>query len=271
MQVSISGFYGWLNRPISQTARENAALLVVIKAASENSKETYGSPRIWSDLRESGFSCSENRVARIMRMNKIFAKIRKRFIITTQSDPALNIAPNALDRQFTVDRPNVRWTTDITYIWTYEGWLYLAVVLDLFSRRVVGWAMSQNIDRALVLSALNMALKQRRPGPGLLCHSDRGSQYASSDYQERLLDAGIECSMSRKGNCWDNATSESFFGSLKRELVHRMSFTTRNQARTAVFEWIEVWYNQQRRHSTLGYLSPAKFELKHQQLKPVTA
>ncbi len=176
----------------------------------------------------------------------------------------MSVAQNLLSRQFTADAPNRKWTADITYVWTREGWLYLAVVLDLFSRRVVGWARSATLERSLVLSALAMALASRKPAVGLLCHSDRGSQYASGDYQQALKKAGAVCSMSRKGNCWDNAPAESFFASLKRELVYRTTFATREEARGALFAWIAVWYNRKRRHSALGYLSPEQFEQQNQ-------
>jgi putative transposase len=183
--------------------------------------------------------------------------------VTTDSKHVLPGAENLLHQDFTASRADERWAADITYVWTGEGWLYLAVVLDLFSRRIVGWSMQASLHKALVLDALGMALGQRRPNPGLLHHSDRGSQYASADFQEALGQAGIVCSMSRKGNCWDNAVVESFFGTLKVELVHRCQFATRQQARQEVFEYIELWYNRARRHSALGYLSPAEFERRH--------
>jgi putative transposase len=185
--------------------------------------------------------------------------------VTTDSAHALPIAENLLGQNFGAQEPDTRWSGDITYIWTGEGWLYLAVVLDLFSRRVVGWGMQANLECTLVQGALEMALAARRPSAGLLCHSDRGSQYASGQYQATLASAGIVCSMSRKGNCYDNAPVESFFASLKRELVHRSSFATREAARTAVFRWIEIWYNRKRRHSALGYISPEAFERQQQQ------
>jgi putative transposase len=175
----------------------------------------------------------------------------------------LPVAENVLDREFSCATPNAKWSCDITYIWTSEGWLYLAVILDLFSRRVVGWAMDKTIDRSLVLSALSMAQQQRKPQEGLVCHSDRGSQYASGDYQKQLRQAGLVCSMSRKGNCWDNAPMESFFATIKKELVHRRKFLTRQDARTTIFGWIEGWYNRKRRHSSLGYVSPQEYERQH--------
>jgi transposase InsO family protein len=195
-----------------------------------------------------------------MHKHQITARPLRRYTVTTDSNHPLPVAPNRLQQQFTVDQPNTHWSADITYLWTGEGWLYLAVVLDLYSRRVVGWSMKDSLDRSLVLNALQGALLQRKPGDGLICHSDRGSQYASGDYQTLLAQAGADCSMSRKGNCYDNAPVESFFASLKKELIHRSSFATHEEARSAVFEWIAVWYNHKRRHSTLGYLSPQQFE-----------
>ena len=275
MQVAASGYYAWRKRakhPGSLRQQQNASLVEHIKTAYKGSKKAYGSPRVYHELKGQGIACSENRVARLMRLHLITAQIPRRFVTTTQADATLPVAENVLSREFAVELPNMRWTADITYLWTQEGWLYLAVILDLFSRRVVGWALDTTLERSLVLSALNMALLNRRPLDGLLCHSDRGSQYASGDYQTRLQEAGIRCSMSRRGNCWDNAPTESFFASLKRELIHRTRFTTRQEARTAVFEWIEVWYNRKRRHSTLGYLSPEAFEqLYQQQQKPMAA
>jgi transposase InsO family protein len=195
-----------------------------------------------------------------MGQQHLAARQKRRWVRTTDSRHGLPVAPNVLQRDFSPDKPNSTWATDITYIWTAEGWLYLAAVLDLFSRRVVGWAMSQSIDTLLVLSALNMALEQRQPTEGLVHHSDQGSQYASTDYQKALKASGLQCSMSRKGNCWDNAVAESFFSTLKTELVYLTHFTTRQQARSEIFEYIEVFYNRQRRHSTLGYLSPVEYE-----------
>ncbi len=206
-----------------------------------------------------------------MRENGLSARLPRRFTVTTHSGHGLPVAPNLLNRQFRAERENAKWTGDITYIWTGEGWLYLAVVLDLFSRRVVGWAMRETLERELVVSALQGAVWQRRPPPDLLCHSDRGSQYASADYQSALRGAGATCSMSRKADCWDNAPIESFFATLKRELVHRARFATREAARAAIFEWIEAWYNRKRRHSALGYLSPEEFERKQRRDYAMTA
>jgi transposase InsO family protein len=226
------------------------------------SKQTYGSPRIWKDLQEVGMSCGKHRVARLMRRAGLRAVVAPRFRITTDSKHSLPVAENLLGRNFGTEKANVKWAADITYLWTGEGWLYLAVVLDLFSRRVVGWSVQASLNRALVVDALRSALCQRHPRAGLLHHSDRGSQYASGDFQAVLSRQGIACSMSRRGNCWDNAPVESFFGTLKQELVNRRRFVTRLQARQEVFEYIEVWYNRQRRHLSLGYVSPAEFERK---------
>jgi putative transposase len=265
MQVSQGGYFAWCKRAPSKRQQANEQLTEQIRVVHEASRQTYGSPRIYHELKDQGVRASQKRIARLMHKAKISAQTKKRFVQTTNSDPNLPVADNKLAREFMVDTPNARWTSDITYLWTKEGWLYLAVVLDLFSRRVVGWSTGQTLERSLVLAALDSALSSRKPAVGLLCHSDRGSQYASDDYQTRLKQAGVLCSMSRKGNCWDNAPTESFFASLKRERVYRTTFATRQEARSAVFEWIEVFYNRKRRHSTLGYLSPEQFENKHRQ------
>lgn len=265
MGVCRSGFYAWRKREKSARQLQNESLTEQIQAAHEESDTTYGSPRIYAELKAAGIACSQKRIARLMRLAQIRAVLPKRFVVTTQCDPRLPVAENLLDRMFGAEKPDTRWTADITYIWTGQGWLYLAVILDLFSRRIVGWAMRQTLDRSLVLSALEMAIAGRNPHKDLICHSDRGSQYASGEYQQRLEEAGIVCSMSRRGNCWDNAPTESFFASLKKELVYRTRFETIEQARAAIFAWIEVWYNRKRRHSTLGYLSPEAFERQQQQ------
>lgn len=231
-----------------------------IRAAHLRSDSTYGSPRITRELRQAGRAASENRVARLMRENAIYAKTVKKWRATTNSAHRLPVAGNTLDRRFTVNAPNRVWAGDITYLWTDEGWLYLAVVLDLYSRAVIGWAMGPRLAASLAQDALTMAIWRRKPAAGLLHHSDRGVQYASRDYQQQLTDAGIACSMSRKGNCWDNAVVESFFRTLKVERVYHQRYRTREDAKQDVFQWIEVFYNRQRRHSTLGYRSPAEFE-----------
>lgn len=265
MQVSVSGYYAWKKRLPSAQQQANQQLTEQIKTVYRDSDQTYGSPRVYHELKAQGIACSQKRIARLMRLSHLYAVTARRFVVTTDSNHALPIAENLLDREFTVATPNARWSADITYIWTSEGWLYLAVMLDLFSRRVIGWAMGETLERSLVLAALDMAVKGRQPRTGLLCHSDRGSQYASGDYQDALQKARVTCSMSRKGNCWDNAPTESFFATLKRELVHRRRFASRDEARSAVFAWIETWYNRKRRHSTLGYLSPEAFERQYQQ------
>ena len=260
VRVSTSAYYAWKGRGLSNAQKQNERLLSHIHRFFARSRQTYGSPRIWKDLQEAEISCGKHRVARLMRRAGLRAVIRRRFRLTTDSKHALPVAQNLLERGFGAPRANVKWASDITYLWTGEGWLYLAVVLDLFSRRIVGWCMQTRLDRSLVVNALRAAPGQRHPGPGLLHHSDRGSQYASGDFQAELEIRGILCSMSRRGNCWDNAPVESFFGTLKRELVHHRRFATREMARREVFEYIEVWYNRQRRHSSLGYVSPSEFE-----------
>jgi transposase InsO family protein len=260
MQVTRGAFYAWRKRKPSARQKENETLLAQISQFFERSKQTYGSPRILRDLKEAGFCCGRHRVARIMRQAGLRAVVTRRFRVTTDSKHILPIAENLLDRDFVAPEANVKWASDITYVWTREGWLYLAVVLDLFSRRIVGWSMQPTLDRSIVLNALKGALSQRETGTGLVHHSDRGSQYASGEFQQMLHEQGITCSMSRKGNCWDNAPVESFFGTLKQELIHRCSFATRQDARQEVFDYIEVWYNRKRRHSALGYISPEEFE-----------
>ncbi|WP_152622440.1 IS3 family transposase [Archangium violaceum] len=259
--VSRSGYYAWKERPESERHKADRALAEVVTRIHQDSRGTYGSPRVHAELRARGQRVSRKRVARLMNEQELAARKRRRFVSTTDSRHNQPVAPNILERNFSPGQPNSTWATDITYVETKQGWLYLAVVMDLFSRKVVGWSMSENIDRHLVLNALDMALKGRQPPRGLLHHSDRGSQYASIDYQQELAARGIQCSMSRKGNCWDNAVVESFFSSLKQELVYTTAFATHEQARLALFEYIEVFYNRQRRHSSLGYVSPVDFEL----------
>ncbi len=275
MKVSTSGFWNWKNREKSHRDQENKALLEHITGFFNISDGTYGSYRIWQDIEQSetlaaqGIRAGKNRVACLMKQAGLKAVVVPKFMVTTDSDHALPVAENLLNRDFGAGEANVKWASDITYIPTREGWLYLSVVLDLFSRRIVGslivrhdvrWCMSASLDRSLAVDALQMALKGRSPGAGLIHHSDRGVQYASGDFQRMLESAGIHCSMSRKGNCWDNAPIESFFGTLKQELVHRCDFDSRAVARSTIFRWMEVWYNRARRHSALGYLSPVEFE-----------
>lgn len=241
--------------------REDRRLLTQIRTVYRKSRNRYGSPRVHAQLRSEGIRCSRKRVARLMRRDRLRARPRRRFKMTTQSGHSQAVAGNHLQRRFAVEALNSCWAADITYIWTEEGWLYLAVLLDLCSRRVIGWSTSDRLGEELTLRALDRALADRRPARGLLHHSDRGSQYASRAYRGRLAAWGIEASMSRRGDCWDNAPVESFFSSLKTELLAgRPVPSSRRQARSELFEYIEVFYNRQRRHSALGYLAPAEFE-----------
>jgi putative transposase len=262
LKVSRSGYYAWRHHKPSKRVQQDQRLLAEIRASYKRGREEYGSPRVHRDLVESSIPVGRHRVARLMRENGIVGRKKRRFVTTTQSDHQLAVAPNLLQRRFGVERPNQVWVADITYVRTWQGWLYLAVLLDLFSRRVVGWATSSRIDAALALAALQMALSRRDIQPGLMHHSDRGSQYASADYQRALDADGLVCSMSRKGNCWDNAVAESFFATLEWELLSQRVFVTRDQARSAIFDYIEVFYNAVRRHSYLDYASPIDFEKK---------
>jgi putative transposase len=261
LKVSRQGFYAWLRRKPCRRQRRDGTLLQHIRRSFDGSRGRYGAPRVHKDLTAEGVSTSRKRIARLMRQHGFVARPPRRpFVRTTDSRHGFGVAPNHLDRAFTPEGPNQVWASDITYIPTRQGWLYLAVVLDLYSRRVVGWSMQPYLDRRLVLSALQMAIDTRRPAPGLLHHSDRGVQYACAEYQRLLADAEIVPSMSRKADCWDNAVVESFFSTLKQELVYRQTFTTFVQARSAIFEYVEGFYNVRRRHSTLGYLSPMQYE-----------
>lgn len=259
--VSRSSYYAQQNRQPSNRQKENEELVVAIKKSHKESRKTYGGPRIARDLSEAGFKVGRNRVARLMRKEGITAHLGRKFRKTTDSAHSFPIAENLLDRNFEVDAPDKVWATDISYVRTWEGWMYLAVVIDLFSRRVVGWSMATHMRTELVHDALKMAIGLRHPGAGLLHHSDRGSQYASNDYRKALKDSGIICSMSRKGDCWDNSVVESFFGTLKTELIYRRPWPTIRSAKAAVAEYIEVFYNRKRRHSYLGYKNPAQFEI----------
>ncbi len=259
--VSRSGYYAWKERRPSRRVQADEAMLVDIRAIYEKSRKTYGSPRIHVDLRRKGYLCGRNRVARLMKQHQIVAKKAPRHHpTTTQQQPGDRIAPNLLNREFSASAPNQKWVSDITYIETAEGWLYLAVVMDLYSRRVVGWAMGEQIDVGLVEGAWQMALLNRQPPAGLLHHSDRGSQYTSESYRDQLAKLDCQVSMSRTGNCYDNAVMESFFATLKAECANRV-FKSKLEACSAIFEFIEAWYNRQRLHSTLDYLSPVEFEL----------
>jgi len=261
LKVSRSGYYIWRTRTDSKRAQSRRRLEILIKTVFAEHRERYGSPRIREELVARGAACSVNTVAKYMRELDIAAKTRRKFKATTNSKHDLPVAENLLDRAFDQDAPNRVWVSDITYISTREGWLYLATVMDLFSRKIVGWAMGARMTKTLVIDALRMAVRHRSPPPGLLHHSDRGSQYASNDYQQMLADHQMVCSMSRKGNCWDNAVMESFYRSLKTELIYHEDFHSRIEARKAIFEYIEVYYNRIRRHATLGYLSPDAYEL----------
>ena len=260
LRVSTSGYYAWRDRPESPRRQTDRRLLTAIRAVHQSSRGTYGSPRIHAELREQGHGVGRHRVARLMREDGLRARKRRRFRKTTQSSHPHPVAPNLLGRRFDVEGPNRAWVTDLTYVWTLQGWLYLCVILDLFSRRVVGWSMDSRIDQHLTLSALRMALSHREVAQGLVHHSDRGSQYAAGAYRKVLTAHGLECSMSRKGDCWDNAVAESFFATLKVELIHRSVSVSREQARNAIVEYIEAFYNRRRRHSYLGYVSPVEFE-----------
>lgn len=254
--VSRSGYYAWLRRPESQRKKQDKALSQMIKEIHQESNGEYGSPKIHQELRRRGKHCGRKRVARLMRKDGLKAKTVRKFKATTNSNHSLPVAANLLDRDFSPAEPNRAWAADITYIWTNEGWLYLAVVIDLFSRAVVGWSMSERMTRTLVMDAFTLAVKRRNPPPGLIHHSDRGSQYASTDFQSLLVKYGAICSMSRKANCWDNAPVESFFGLLKRALVLHHRYQTRAQARQSIFDYIERFYNRKRIHSSLGYRTP---------------
>ena len=260
LEVSKSGYYTWKKRPKSQRRIDNEALLIEIRRVFIDNDQDYGSPRIWNDLKKRNVPCSENRVARLMRAAGIVGIQRRKFKATTNSNHHWPVAPNLLERNFSVDEPNKIWVTDITYIWTWEGWLYLSFVLDLYSRGVVGLAMSNRITDELTQSALRQALGRRNPRAGLIHHSDRGSQYASGDYQALLKEHGITPSMSRKGDCWDNAVAESFLHTLKVEKINRYRFKTRDEAKSKIFGYIEMYYNRKRTHSSLGYFSPFDYE-----------
>jgi putative transposase len=260
LEVSKAGYYAWRNRKPSARARKDAKLRTAIQSIHEQKRGLYGSPRIHAELKARKVRVARKRVARIMRMDGLKAKKRRHFTVTTVTSHSYPIAKNILAREFKPTQPNRAWVADITAFSTREGWLYLAVVLDLYSRRVIGWSMSAKIDAALVLNALRTAVAARRPGPGLIVHTDRGSQYACREYRAFVIANQIVPSMSRKGNCWDNAVAESFFSSLKTELKPERLWSTHSEARSAIFEYIETWYNRTRRHSTNQYLSPIDFE-----------
>ena len=258
LEVSSSGYYAWRGRPESRRSREDCELKKKIRSIFNQSRQTYGSPRILDEFRDQGIACGRKRIARLMKEDHLVPKKARRFRRTTIAQPDHKKAPNLLGRQFTVGAPDTVWVGDITYLWTREGWLYLAVILDLFSRRVVGWAVRSHLGQELASGALDRALFERGRHKDLLHHSDRGCQYTSNDYQKKLQDNGLSVSMSGKGNCWDNAVAESFFATLKVELGD--SFSSRHAAREALFDYIEVFYNRQRRHTTIGGISPAEAE-----------
>lgn len=261
LEVQPGAYYAWRKRPLCQRAQDNAQLDVHIKAVYAEHKGRYGSPRITEELRDHGQACGENRVAERMRTLGLKAKGKRKYKATTQSNHDLPVAPNILAQHFEAEAPNQKWVSDITYIWTEEGWLYLAVVLDLFSRMVVGYAMSRRIDRALVIAALRMALFRRKFPRGVIIHSDRGSQYCSTEYQALLNEYGLNCSMSKRGDCYDNAAMESWNHSYKVETIHGERFATRWHAEKTTVDYIDFYYNVKRRHSTIGMKSPQAYEL----------
>lgn len=261
LNVSRSGYYDWLHRPESRRRRENRALEAQIRVLHADSHGIYGAVKIHRDLVDNGVRCGKNRVARIMRKAGIRSRTKKKFKATTNSKHNLPVAPNLLNQNFTAQAPDRTWVGDITYIHTGEGWLYLAVLLDLFNREVVGWSASSRMSRQLAIEALQMALGRRKPGKHLLHHSDRGSQYASADYQKIIKDHKMICSMSRKGNCYDNAVAESFFGRLKAEWVNHYRYSTRDEAIQSLFYYIEIFYNRKRSHSSINYSNPQEYGL----------
>jgi putative transposase len=260
LAVSPSGYFAWRSRPASCRQRADLVLLAHIRSAFARSNGTYGSPRMTRELQDEGLEVGRRRTARLMRENGLKARQKRRFKRTTDSHHAFPIAPNLLEQDFSAERPNQKWNADISYVWTSEGWLYLAVILDLFARRVVGWAVSDRLHQELALEALRKALVIRQPSEGLTHHADRGSQYCAIEYQAELRKHGIAISMSRKGNCYDNSVVETFFKTLKSELVWRTVFQTRAEAKAAIGRYIDGFYNPVRRHSTLDYVSPVQFE-----------
>jgi len=259
-EVSRSGYYAWEKKPESRREKERAELLKLVKGIFDEFKSCYGSLRICRELSRRGTRASRKRVAAIMKKAGLVARHRKKYKVTTDSEHSHPIAPNLLNRDFSVGLPDMTWLSDITYIPTDEGWLYLAATMDLYGRKIVGWSMDRTMTRKLVCDALEMGIKRRNPGRGLLHHSDRGVQYASKDFRKMLEKNGMICSMSRKGDCWDNAPMESFFHTLKTELVNYRRFRTREEAKRAIYEYIEIFYNRKRLHSSLGYMTPEEFE-----------
>ena len=269
-KVSRSGYYRFISAKTSARRIENIRLLEVIKKIHDANRQVYGSPRIHAELRAQGEQCSRKRVARLMRIEGLQAKMKRRFKRTTHVDPLAKKAPNLLKQNFKCSKPNSRWVADITYVATGEGWLYVAAILDLFSRRIVGLAMNERMTTELIKNALEQAITHRRPMTGLIHHSDKGCQYTSHAFQTELLSHGIVSSMSGTGNCYDNAAMESFFHTLKTEHIYFESYKTREQAKLSIFEYVEVFYNRKRSHSTLGYLSPMMFEIKWDQQQNIS-
>jgi transposase InsO family protein len=261
LEVTRSGYYAYKRRPKSQRLVDNEKLIIEIRRVFMENDSNYGSPRIWNQLNNvERIRCSENRVARVMRESGIAAVQRRKFRVTTNSKHGYPVWPNVLNRNFVVEKPNEVWVSDITYVWTLEGWLYVSTVLDLFSRGIVGLAMDKTIADTLTTQAMRQAIMRRNPAKGLICHTDRGSQYAGNDFKAILAENEFVGSMSRKGDCWDNAVAESFFHTLKVELVHRNKFRTREEAKRMIFKYVEMYYNRRRAHSTLGNLSPFEYE-----------
>jgi len=258
--VSKSGYYAWRKRDNSHKEAKEFKLLRAIEDIHKASRKTYGSPRIYDELKGMGHNVGKTKVERVMKKNGIRAKTKRKFRVTTDSKHNLPVAPNLLDRNFQPEKPNETWASDITYVWTKEGWLFLAVIVDLFSRQVVGWSLDKTMTKELVCSALRQAYFRRKPGTGLVFHSDRGSQYCSKEFRQHLRQYRMLQSQSRVANCWDNACVESFFHTLKTEMIYHEDFKTREQAHRAIFEWVEAFYNRKRKHSTLGYKSPVDFE-----------
>jgi putative transposase len=264
LEVSRSGYYAWRGREPSAAAKRREELVAAIQAIhAEPHKDTYGSPRITAELNAKSIPCCGNTVAKVMNEAGIQAKMKRVRVRTTDSNHTLPVAENVLDRDFAPAKPNVAWVSDITYVRTLEGWLYFALVVDLFSRRIVGWSMDTTMTSTLVVDALRMAVSRREVSEGLIVHTDRGSQYCSDHYQRELAKHELVCSMSRRANCWDNAVAESTFGRIKSELVHRVRYATADEAKASLFEYVEVFWNRERRHSTLGYVSPHEFERSH--------
>lgn len=271
LEVSRSAFYDWQKRPISHSEKQDIKLLADIKEIFDESDGTYGHRRIKRKLKKKGIRASNNRIRRIMRENGLISALKTKFKATTNSNHNYPVAPNLLNKDFTAQAKNEKWVGDITYVATGEGWLYLAAIEDLYHKKIVGWALDSRMTKQLTLNALNQAISHERPAKGLIFHSDRGSQYAAYDYQDKLRYNGIRQSMSAKGDCYDNACMESFFATLKKDLIHRRRFKTREEAKIAIINYIETWYNCKRSHSSLDYMSPMEYELHHSQGKDLAA